>query len=148
MNIRPTISDYHKNTICINCGSKETYIRVRNGKGYHSWYNYKDGKICGKCHSKLVVNINRDRHKKYDGREIRFCGTNITLSFILPREKCEICGITRKESLIHRHHYFYCRIMIWACTISLCNSCHQKIDKTGKKYKKKNKNLEKIEKYF
>lgn len=134
------ISNYtNKDTICSNCGSNETYIRIRNGKGYPMWYNYNNGKICHKCHNTLVVNIKYKR-LKLKSRRLSFKGIDTDLSFDLPREKCEVCDITKKHRKIDRHHYFYCIIMPWACTISICTSCHGKIsvkNKIGMKYKKK-----------
>lgn len=41
----------HCNTICLNCGSNETYIKP---SGSPHWHDYKDGNICKKCYDKLI----------------------------------------------------------------------------------------------
>lgn len=129
------ISDYNKDTKCYICGSKETYIQVRNGKGSPIWHNIEHGKICNKCHKKWFVTSeyrkqSNEKNKKY---RLDYLGINLFLSFELPKNSCEICGISKNQGKkIDRHHYFYCRIMPWACTISVCSSCHTKIGNTGK----------------
>lgn len=40
----------HSKTLCILCGSKETYIQKINGRP--DWRKYKDGYICRKCYDK------------------------------------------------------------------------------------------------
>lgn len=56
------ISTYNKDIICDICNSRDTWIRVRKGKGSPSWYNYNNGKICHKCHQYIT---HKDKnHKK------------------------------------------------------------------------------------
>ena len=108
------------------------------------WYTYENGKICHKCHNRLVVNT-KYKHNKLKSRRITFQGLDIDLTFDLSREKCEMCGITKDNTKkIDRHHYFYCIIMPWACTISICSSCHQKTHKKIQKNEKLFKNLKNL----
>jgi|SRR5687768_16153226 len=116
--------------ICIICGSNETY--TRKGSKTPLWLNYKDGKICKKCYNKLVVDTKKYDRSRLKYRRLHFCGIGLLLSFELYRDKCEICGITKdKTDRIERHHYFYCVIMPWCCTIAICRSCHAKITHKG-----------------
>jgi len=128
------ISEYNKHTICAICGSNETYIQIRNGRGTPQWNNYKDGKICSRCHHKLYEPKEKKklRNKNNSKYRLDYCGINLLLSFQLPRNICEVCGKTKKEIKIDRHHYFYIRIMPWACTISICGTCHQNITHKGR----------------
>ncbi len=121
--------------ICIECGNNKTYIKIRNGRGSPVWYNYKGGKICQNCYSRIVLapKHNKKNNEKLKWYRLDYMGINLLLSFELPRNRCEVCGILKGQGQkIHRHHYFYCVIMPWACTISICNSCHTKITHEGK----------------
>ncbi len=104
------ISDYNKGIICLICKTDKTHIKIRKGKGSPVWYNYKDSKICQNCYNKLTKYPKTLNDKKSLYR-LDYCGINLFLSFQLPKESCEICNITKKDRIIHRHHYFYCRIM-------------------------------------
>ena len=120
------ISDHSKGIICSICGSDKTFIRIRNNRGVSCWYNHNGKKICQKCYQKSRNRL--DKSRKPNDYVITFCGKNAYLSFRLPREICEICGVTKKERKIDRHHYFYLVIMKWACTISVCHECHMRIE--------------------
>lgn len=141
MNVQIFISDYNKDTVCSICNSNKTSVIVRNNRGSPLWLNYKGGKICVNCNNKLKKYPKELNLKKTKYR-LDYKGINLFLSFQLPREKCELCGILKdkKGKNIHRHHYFYIRIMPWACTISICSSCHTKI--TRNSYKNFTKNFE------
>jgi len=123
-----TLTNTNKYT-CSNCSSTETYIKIRNKRGTPVWHIRNGNRLCEKCYNKLVhtPKYKKKIHDKNNPQRIVFCGKTYHLSFKLPRDRCEICGVTRKEMDIHRHHYFYCRIMIWCCTIPVCNSCHMKM---------------------
>lgn len=116
--------------ICSKCSSTETYIKIRNNRGSPVWYFLDNGdRVCSRCYNRLIVypKHGKRHNKRLMDYRLDYCGINLLLSFPLPRDKCEVCSVTRKDRLIHRHHYFYCIIMPWACTISICNSCHSKI---------------------
>lgn len=130
------IYTYSENIKCVVCNSSYTYIAIdkRSGIGYPFWITHKDGKICKKCYNKLKSNI-KYKYIRYKYRHLFFCGIRLFLSFELPRDKCEICNKNKDDvKKMDRHHYFYCRIMPWACTISVCGICHQSII-----HKKKNR---------
>lgn len=135
MNISIPISDYNKSTTCFLCGSNKTTIQIRRNRGTPVWHNYENNKICNRCYDKLISKLNPEkkkiRNKKNSIYRLSFLGLHLFLSFELPKDICELCNKTKDEVLIHRHHYFYCRIMPWACTIPICNICHAKITNTG-----------------
>jgi hypothetical protein len=121
--------------ICSNCGSNKTYIYIKNNRGSPCWHFHNGNRLCSRCYYRLISTPKRrkgynDEQKKY---LVAFCGIRLSLSFQLPRDICEICGITKGQGMkIHRHHYFYCRILPWSMTISVCNSCHSKITESEK----------------
>lgn len=132
----------NKDRICSNCGSNKTLIEIYNNKSIARWYHNKDDYnklLCCSCYWKIYPQPKNQRRKNWNrikNRRLDFCGITIILSFELPREICEICGITRKLKRIDRHHYFYCIIMPWACTTSICKKCHGRISQS--KIKQKN----------
>lgn len=125
----------NKGRICSNCGSEKTHITK---EGWEQWYHRKDDYnklLCCSCYWKIYPQPKEDKRKHWNNiknNRLDFCGVNIILSFPLPRDICEVCDITKKERRIDRHHYFYCRIIPWACTISICKKCHGKITNKGK----------------
>lgn len=121
--------------ICANCGSDKTYVQIRNGRGTPFWHNHEGKKWCSRCYNNFIAapKYRKQNNKKSIAYRLEYLGTNLFLSFKLPKDKCEICGVTKEQGKkIARHHYFYCRIMPWSCTISICNSCHSTVTHKGK----------------
>ena len=120
---------------CSNCGSDKTYIKIRNNRGTPVWHIHNGNRLCRKCYEKL---IHAPKYRKKHNEEqkqyrLSFGGIHLSLSFILPRDRCDICGISKGQGLkIDRHHYFYCVIMPWSMTIPICSKCHAKITHEGK----------------
>ena len=48
----------YSNTICLLCGSKETYIR-KNRNNRPEWYRFNDGYICNKCKMRTDYSVRR-----------------------------------------------------------------------------------------
>lgn len=107
---------------CLNCNSTKTHI-YKDGR--KQWHLYKDGRLCKKCFNNLIQNPKLN--KKWNGLAIRFLGIRIFLSFNPRKGYCSWCpsnifdGTTERT---HMHHWFYVRILPWACTEEICNSCH------------------------
>lgn len=128
-----------KKYTCSNCSSTETYISIRKGRGTPIWHNYNGNKLCNKCYQKLVSapKYRKKHNERLKSYRLDYIGINLYLSFILPKDKCEICGILKGQGKkIDRHHYFYCRIMPWVCTMSVCNSCHGNITNENERIRK------------
>lgn len=123
------------------CSKTEVY----NGKRWKiGWCNYQDEWICRAHYNTLIINptITKERRREYHKKD-----SHRRLVFLLKRfylvgkprtGKCEICfknigdeyingkGKIAKIKLTVIHHWFYLPIMVWACTIEKCVSCHQK----------------------
>ena len=119
---------------CYVCGSNKTLIHK---DGRRQWYIYNDEYICKKCYSRLINNPkwNKIYNEKWKNLSIIFLGLQIFLSFNPRKGICSWCGRKKGEKFItrqgevgtiltHMHHWLYVRIMPWACTEEVCNSCH------------------------
>lgn len=133
-------NNYRKCLFFNECSTEETKITK---KWRLLWYRYNDCYICNRHYDILV----RDKEKRkkqfenYSKRIINFLGKRIMLSFDIRKGICERCGKKDGDKFIngkgkiskvltHIHHYFYIPIMVWCCTIELCNSCHS-LEKFG-----------------
>lgn len=117
---------------CLFCDKTE-----RNETGWKEhWRKYKDGYVCNTHYQKYVNNPRRPKEYYYNSRKqiqqriIEFCKLDIILTFNPRKGYCKLCSNNIHDGsckLTSLHHWFYLRIMPWACTIEICNSCHMKI---------------------
>lgn len=103
---------------------------------------YKDeGWICLKHYNRLIGNPKQtiEYRRKYNkiswSKTLWFCNKPVYVGFVVRKGICERCGRKNGDKFIktrggigtiltHKHHYFYLRIMVWACTEEICNLCH------------------------
>lgn len=125
-----------------DCKQEEHY----NGKRWQKkWNRYNNGFICDNHYYHKVSRFRRTKEdnkrfndrrtkeylkkcaEKFSPRRIAFGNKRITLWQNLRTGYCSVCpnniydGSCKKTDT---HHYFYLPIMVWACTIELCASCH------------------------
>lgn len=124
-----------------SCGKKEVY----NGtKWKEHWYNHKTGKICynhymniysqpkvtAKGYWKTYNKKRRSWKTRHDkDNHLLFLGKIVYLSFNPRTGYCSYCSNNILDKTAIRtniHHLFYVPIMVWACTVELCPSCHIK----------------------
>ena len=125
------------------CGKREIY----NGKKWQEhWHHHKNGGYLCERHylsiiryplvtkegrRKTYLSLSKENIKKwrkaYTSKRITFLGKRVSLSFEPRTGHCSLCtnniyDKSCKETNLH--HYFYMSIMMWACTIEKCASCH------------------------
>ena len=112
---------------CHYCGSHKTRV---NKKGIPYWNKNKPTPyfLCQKCFCHL---FNYKYEKIRLQHLIRFFGLKIRLGWNPRKGFCSKCGTSKDGWKTHMHHWFYLRIMPWACTMELCCTCHNLIHEKG-----------------
>lgn len=129
------------------CGKREVHDGIvwRN-----RWSRFNDNWLCHPHYMSVVANPKQtsesiknhnlrktsEQKKKRRARRFNFLGKEVYLDHVARIGQCSVCdkkvgdefigfrGKLRKLNKTHIHHWFYLPIMIWACTIELCSSCH------------------------
>lgn len=101
--------------------SKRNRERIR---GYY--YSHKKARL---QHCKKQYTLHPERYRKWSWNKVVFLGKQIFVGFRQQTGYCFQCPNNIFDGtckLTHMHHLSYIPIMIWACRIELCVSCHLK----------------------
>jgi len=77
----------------------------------------EDNTLCRPCIFHLYYSPKRT------ALTIGFLGRQVIISFEIRKGQCSCCE--RTDVNTDMHHWFYITAMPWACTVELCDSCHQ-----------------------
>lgn len=118
---KPEIDSRH----CSLCSSKETYVKKNGGKDWR--YDKLGNMLCKKCWLKHIDYPLRgkSKHEKYNPRRLVFLGKVVLLTWNPRKGVCSNCGIITKTRT-DMHHMKYIPCMPWACTVELCQACHDR----------------------
>lgn len=97
--------------------------RIYNRKNYYS-HKEKRLQFCKERYA-----LDPEYYRKWSWRKVVFLGKQIYVGFRQQTGYCSRCSNNVHNGsckLTHMHHLLYVPIMIWACRIELCASCHKK----------------------
>lgn len=98
-------------------------VREYNRKNYYS-HRERQSQYYKKKYA-----LHPEKYRKWSWNKVAFLGKQIFVGFRQQRGHCSQCPNNVYDGtckLTHMHHLLYVPIMIWACRIELCASCHRK----------------------